>query len=340
MVWGLKTSVNTDVSAYMHDKVKARVLVTAALGFLFVFCAPGQISKAKYTSAMKVVEHDVLPVVSIGNAHFASLNISPDIRPAVLVEKSEMKPTGSQIVSVKTVQRNQKPVQLASLDLNIPEINKPRVFVPNIHVSPSKIPPVLRTTPKLKKKLFGSVELKFDDERKIKAWSSVYERFLRDVDGIKLCLRAGCTDPLLSNWANELRSLQNLSKFQKIAAVNTLVNQRRYADDRRNYGRSDYWASPREFLSRGGDCEDYAILKFASLLALGVNDQDMRLVVGRLSNGRPHAFLATNVGSQEYILDNRQSQVYLTTNRTDYVPKYSMNLSYRWSHIIPGATNS
>jgi len=119
-----------------------------------------------------------------------------------------------------------------------------------------------------------------------------------------------------------------------------LVNRRIYADDRRNYGRSDYWASPREFLAKGGDCEDYAILKFASLLILGVNDQDMRLVVGRLSDGTPHAFLATNVGSQEYILDNRQSQIYLTGNRKDYVPKYSMNLSYRWSHVMPGHTNT
>jgi len=212
--------------------------------------------------------------------------------------------------------------------------------VPSLPVTPSVVPPVKKTSPKLERKLFGSVELKFDDERKIRAWSSVYERFLGDVGGLKSCMNTTCADPLLGQWASELRPLQNLSKYQKISAVNNLVNRKMYADDRRNYGRSDYWASPREFLAKGGDCEDYAILKFASLLALGVNDKDMRLVVGRLSDGTPHAFLATHVGNQEYILDNRQSQIYLTENRKDYVPKYSMNLSYRWSHVMPGRTTT
>jgi predicted transglutaminase-like cysteine proteinase len=340
MVWGLKTSVSRDVSAYRHDKIKVRAMTTAALGILFVLCAPGQITKTSYTSAINIADQQVL------DAEFKN-SILPELRilsvakqPEFLNTNDEVLTTKSEIVSVQTARKNQKTVQLASLDLNIPEITKPRDFVPNEILKPPSRSPALRARPKLRKKLFGSVELQFEDERKIRAWSSVYERFVTDTDGIKECLSGECTDPVLANWANELRPLQNLSKFQMITAVNTLVNRRIYADDRRNYGRSDYWASPSEFLVKGGDCEDYAILKFASLLALGVKDQDMRLVVGRLSNGTPHAFLATNVGSHEYILDNRQAQVYLTTNRTDYVPKYSMNLSYRWSHVMPRSTTT
>jgi hypothetical protein len=129
------------------------------------------------------------------------------------------------------------------------------------------------------------------------------------------------------DWAGELRQLRGLSDYQKIEAINNLVNRRTYAEDQRNYGTSDYWASPREFLTRSGDCEDFALLKYASLMAIGMEDQDLRLVVGRLSDGRPHAFLAAKVGQQEFILDNRQDDVYLTADRKDYVPKYSMNLS-------------
>lgn len=333
MVWGLKTSVNRDVSAFAHNKVKARVLTTAALGFLFVFCAPGQITTSTYSSAINVADRQFLePAVSktvLSKLRTTSVNEQSEKHAG----NHEVSTTKSEVVSVKTAFNNQKHVQYASLDLTIPELAKPRDFVPNAKI----IPPDLPAKPKLEKKLFGSFEHRFEDERKIRAWASVYERLLVDLDAMKACLNSTCSDPLMSNWADDLRPLRDLPKFQKIAAVNTLVNRRRYADDNRNYGRSDYWASPREFLTKGGDCEDYAILKFASLLALGINDQDMRLVVGRLSNGMPHAFLATHVGSQEYILDNRQTQVYLTNDRKDYVPKYSMNLSYRWSHVMPRA---
>ena len=344
MVWGLKTSVNTGVSAHVSNKTASRVMTATGLGILFVFMAPGQITSANFTSAMSVANHpetpSEIPPLLRQNIQLAATDIKtekPVIEPSVETKIGE---TSSVVQSVTIAAENPEPVQLASLDLDIPDITKPKVFVPNKRIQPQSLPPALRTTPKLKKKLFGSVELKFDDERKIKAWSSVYERFLSDVNGLKACIGIGCADPLLANWADELRPLQNLSTYQKIEAVNVLVNRRAYADDRRNYGRSDYWASPSEFLTRGGDCEDYAILKFASLLALGVRDDDMRLVVGRLSNGTPHAFLATNIGSEEYILDNRFSQVYLTTNRKDYVPKYSMNLSHRWSHVMPGATTT
>lgn len=340
MVWGLKTSVNTDISACKNDGVRTRVLATTALGFLFVFSAPGQIAKSDYTSAIEVTEYKDLTAQK-------SISVEPILRVASEVKQPEILnkniknlTTKSEIVSIKTARNTQKPVQLASLDLDIPNISKPRDFVPNTIIKPPSIPQTLRPSPKLEQKLFGSYELKFDDERKVRAWSSVYERFVSDVNVMKACFGGVCSDPVLANWTNELRPLQNLSKLQKITAVNTLVNKRRYAKDLSNYGRSDYWASPTEFLIKGGDCEDYAILKFASLLALGVEDQDMRLVVGRLSNGTPHAFLAANIGSQEYILDNRKSRVYLTTNRTDYIPKYSMNLSYRWSHVMPRSTTT
>ena len=338
MVWGVKTPVNAHVSTCRQSNSKVRGLTTAGLGILFVFCAPGQITKASYSSSIKVVEslkhEDVLPAA-------ASITIEP-LELVGGFEKTPIISTKNQrpqklVIPIKRPSKPPKPVQLASLDLDIPKINAPKDFVPR---AMPVVPPVQRRTRKLEKKLFGSVELRFEDERKIKAWSSVYEKFNADVRILKTCLnsQSACMDPTLANWAEELRPLRNLTKFQKMTAVNTMVNRRRYAEDRRNYGRSDYWASPSEFLRQGGDCEDYAILKFASLMALGVQDQDMRLVVGRLANGTPHAFLATDISGQEYILDNRQTQVYLTVNRKDYVPKYSMNLSYRWSHVMPRAT--
>lgn len=45
------------------------------------------------------------------------------------------------------------------------------------------------------------------------------------------------------------------------AAMEWDTNYISYKLDQDNYGKNDYWASPKETLNRGcGDCEDYAIL--------------------------------------------------------------------------------
>jgi len=66
----------------------------------------------------------------------------------------------------------------------------------------------------------------------------------------------------------------------------------------------------------------------------------MRVVVGKLRTGQPHAFLAINQGSHEVVLDNRTNTVSDATHRNDYIPKYSMNLSARWSHVVPRAVST
>ena len=196
------------------------------------------------------------------------------------------------------------------------------------------------TSPQItKRRLFGTLELQFADERKIKAWSRVYDQFHRDARVIGYCLNGtgACNDPILAAWADQLRPLKSLPRYEQINRVNALANTQRYGSDRQLYGMGDYWASPREFLTRNGDCEDYALLKFASLMALGHSPQNMRVVVGKLRTGQPHAFLAVGQGTTEVVLDNRTNTVSDATHRNDYIPKYSMNLTARWSHVVPRA---
>lgn len=187
------------------------------------------------------------------------------------------------------------------------------------------------------RKLFGSVEIKFEDEKKIRAWGATYNRFVSDVGQMSRCINseAQCNSAHLDAWAKDLRGLRGQSTQTIMAEVNRKVNQRRYMSDDIIYGRSDYWASPQEFLERSGDCEDFALMKFASLLALGVDNKDIRLVIGKLADGTPHAFLAVQAGGTEYVMDNREARVFAANSRTGYIPKYSMNLTDRWSHVMP-----
>src|SRR6185369_7711478 len=59
----------------------------------------------------------------------------------------------------------------------------------------------------------------------------------------------------------------------------------------------DHWSAPLETLQAGrGDCEDYAIVKYAALLQAGVSESDVKLVI--LKNAFPdedHAVLAVRV---------------------------------------------
>ncbi len=96
----------------------------------------------------------------------------------------------------------------------------------------------------------------------------------------------------LREWAGSLKKIQGKGRFEQIHEVNETMNRKRYILDIRNYGITDYWASPLQFFSRNGDCEDYAITKFMSLRALGFGNSDMRIVVlNDLNLGIAHTIL-------------------------------------------------
>jgi len=77
--------------------------------------------------------------------------------------------------------------------------------------------------------------------------------------------------------------------------------------DQTQWGVPDHWSDPLETLhSNSGDCEDYAIVKYAALLAAGVSKDAVKIVVlrNRLPNEH-HAVVAVRVDNQWLILDNR-----------------------------------
>jgi len=90
------------------------------------------------------------------------------------------------------------------------------------------------------------------------------------------------------------------------------------------YGYADYWASPLQTLNSGaGDCEDYAILKYVVLRALGSDPDDLRLVIVR-DNIRQteHAVLATRYEGEWLILDNRSMMIVSAEQHRHYDPLF------------------
>src|SRR5262249_5961815 len=104
------------------------------------------------------------------------------------------------------------------------------------------------------------------------------------------------------------------------------------------YGVEDHWATPQEFFRRGGDCEDYAIAKYAVLEHLGWPRERLWIVVMRETVISPiHAVLMVELEGRLWTLDNLSDRVF-EHGRVDYYrPAYSLNRFGAWSHGGPVA---
>jgi predicted transglutaminase-like cysteine proteinase len=136
-----------------------------------------------------------------------------------------------------------------------------------------------------------------------------------------------------------------LNEADQVAAVNSFYNRRVvFKEDAENWGQNDYWASPLESLNRGeGDCEDYAISKYATLVAMGVTHSKLRLVYVRALIGgpggvaMPHMVLAyyPSPGGDPLILDNLIHDVRSASLRPDLSPVFSFNAEGLWQGAGP-----
>jgi predicted transglutaminase-like cysteine proteinase len=137
--------------------------------------------------------------------------------------------------------------------------------------------------------------------------------------------------------------LQAADEPTKLRGVNEFYNRRvLFRDDTDIWGQADHWASPLEMLDKGaGDCEDYAIAKYFSLLGLGVPVAKLRLVYVRAQLGGPggpsqaHMVLAyyEYANAEPLILDNLVSEVRPASRRPDLSPVFSFNSDGLWQGV-------
>jgi predicted transglutaminase-like cysteine proteinase len=128
--------------------------------------------------------------------------------------------------------------------------------------------------------------------------------------------------------------------LQRLSTLNEFFNRRIvFAPDTEVWGQLDYWASPLETLGKGrGDCEDYVIAKYFSLLAAGVPAAKLRLVYVRAIIGGPggamqaHMVLAYYAapGAEPLILDNLIGEIRPASRRPDLEPVFSFNSDGLW----------
>ncbi len=163
-------------------------------------------------------------------------------------------------------------------------------------------------------------------------WTSMFGRFEKTAGGAH-------DQRIMNDWKRDLMAYQGLPLRDMVERVNTLVNKTEYIEDNQNYSQSDYWATPIEFFTRGGDCEDFAIAKYVSLRALGVPESRLRIaIVQDMQKNIPHAVLIVYTDEGPVVLDNQNKRVVAAQTISHYKPIFSINRTAWWLHTKPDAT--
>ena len=83
----------------------------------------------------------------------------------------------------------------------------------------------------------------------------------------------------VAEWRNTITQAKDLSDSEKIVLINDFFNTRiRFMEDPQAWGEKDYWATPLEVMAfRKGDCEDFSIAKYTTLLLAGVDMSKLRI---------------------------------------------------------------
>ncbi|MBP6020573.1 MAG: transglutaminase-like cysteine peptidase [Burkholderiaceae bacterium] len=140
----------------------------------------------------------------------------------------------------------------------------------------------------------------------------------------------------LGRWLTMMSQQRSLPELQQLRAVNDFWNTTiRGGDDRNIWGKEDYWATPLETLGKqAGDCEDFVIGKYFSLVHMGVAAEKLRFIyvrarIGGMSSRTTIAHMVlgyyASPDADPLVLDNLMGSIVPASQRRDLTPVFSFN---------------
>lgn len=156
------------------------------------------------------------------------------------------------------------------------------------------------------------------------------------------------TAELVAHWRTLVDDISPLPIHDKMQRVNQFFNRQiRWRQDIDIWQQNDYWATPLETLGRReGDCEDFSVAKYMTLLLAGVPVDQLRMIYVKARIGGPysditqaHMVLAwyETPGAEPLILDNLVSEIRPASRREDLTPVFGFNSQGLW---VGGATRA
>jgi predicted transglutaminase-like cysteine proteinase len=123
------------------------------------------------------------------------------------------------------------------------------------------------------------------------------------------------------DYQKNIELIKTYPKTQQLIRTNFYLNQLLPQYDDVIQKQEDYWSTPKEFLITGyGDCEDYAIIKYYSLIKLGFDEKKLFITtVHEKYSGGYHMVLSyfQNPNRSPLILDNLSFKVLDLKTRKD-----------------------
>ena len=181
---------------------------------------------------------------------------------------------------------------------------------------------------------FGTIAIRSNNLKPFPKWRGALERYFKEEKFVNRPCTSTLFNPCqLKEWKAFHKDLEDKDRRVQLERRNKEMNYKRYILDIINYKVEDYWATPLQFFSKDGDCEDYAITKYMSLRTLGVPAEDMRIVVLQDMNLRlAHAVLVVYLNDEAFVLDNQIRWVVKESTILHYRPYYSVNETSWWLH--------
>ena len=202
--------------------------------------------------------------------------------------------------------------------------------LPEDEATPQRDPPhaASATNDEGAAQLFGMDAEPVTEGALLDKWRRIEANIVQDLEVIAQC-RAGrpCPGPAQKLIHLSLEGARRSGRA-RAGMINRAVNLAiSSVSDDTQWGVLDHWSGPFETLQSGrGDCEDYAIVKYAALLEAGVPKNDVKILV--LKNFFPkedHAVAATRVNGEWLILDNRTLTLVRDTDATRMIPEYVLD---------------
>jgi predicted transglutaminase-like cysteine proteinase len=186
--------------------------------------------------------------------------------------------------------------------------------------------------------LFGTGEVFSPDNSAFFKWRGMLARFAAEQQGAAQSCAADTQSCPPAQWRALVAGLAGHDPRTMLERVNAAINGFPYVPSQRNWGESNHWETPFEFLRKSGQCQDYAIAKYLLLRAAGMPAEDLRVVVVRdVRRGLDHAVTVAYVGGEALMLDNQLRDVVPTASVRNYQPYYSINEQGWWLHRGTGA---
>jgi len=125
------------------------------------------------------------------------------------------------------------------------------------------------------------------------------------------------------------KKIKEFRILKKLSHVNSFYNKILPINDETKYHVDDHWSTPKEFLINGrGDCEDYAIAKYFTLIETGIPKEKLFLSVVKVKSATNYHMILLyfeNKKSMPLVLDNLSFRVLPFDIRKDLDPQFIFN---------------